>query len=387
MMSERDLSLWKSHPNRSKSYFLDDGFLQQLKSASENSYENDFQDLNIFNFDQIFICVNVYDSHWVLIRILMKIRKIECFDSITPSLKTMKLHNINMGKISEWLLYEQLYHDKGKTKLCNHEKSMTWQTEIVKNNLKQDDGYNCGIHMLLASYFLSDFENFDSYDKMIIDNGRLKIAVDLYKGFIEDPRITDINDYHYSYKSIQFQDISEVTKQCLQTPNDPECLIDCRDKIIKYFHIPYDEEMEKILDVEDSEFFPSTEETNKMIPFGDDLFMGESIKKSKKRKICPLSAFHTLQHENEMLKQANGIYKQIFHTIYEQETEKDKTTAIVPNSTSSSSQKGNYNNKKSRVEEEEFKERTLRKEEELKKWEADLSRREKILEQQMMKEK
>jgi hypothetical protein len=304
MLNDRELALWKTHPTRPKSYFINNWLITKVKSTIENSYEKEFANLNIFNFDQLFICVNLYDSHWVLIRVDIKKGTIECLDSIKCSARTEREHQRTLECIADWLKYEKLYHDNEN--LCQHDETYFWQLSIVQNNLKQTDGFNCGIHMLIAAYFLSDFDTFDTYDEDLISNSRLKIAVDIYKGYIEDPRISDKNDYYFIYKSYEYDSVSLERKKELENVSNSKLLKDSNDNIMLYFR-PSVNIMDDEVDM--SEYLPDKQEIEIF-----DLTADEDIAfvmKAKKRKQSPVSSYLLLQDEITLLKTSNKVYKKI----------------------------------------------------------------------------
>jgi hypothetical protein len=331
MMNDRELALWKENPTRSKSFFVNSWLIGKVQSVYDNSYESEFQNLNIFNFDQIFICVNILNQHWVLMRVDINTRIIECFDSIKPSDITTALHNANMESIKDWLVYEQLAHDY-EAKLCKHDVNEEWKTSIVDGNLRQTDGYNCGIHMLIAAFFLSDFESYDSYNDKIIDSCRTKIAIDIFKGFIEDPRITDRNDYHFSYKSFEFFLLSEQRQLELQIPhrkNNSKVLKQTNMKIKEYFQpqlaivdLSVDEEA---TENELLEYLPSKDIIDSFnLSADDDVAF---VQRTKKRKLNPKLAYQTLHCEIGLLRKGIKVYQKLVGKIYNSNArEKDLQT-------------------------------------------------------------
>jgi hypothetical protein len=323
MLNDRELALWKIDPSRPKSYFIDSTMLLKLNDTSENSYENVFRNLNIFNFDQIFMCINIYNQHWAMYRIRTKNKQIECFDSILPSFSTSQHHNLNFVKISNWLVYEQLYHDKER--LCKSEASVEWKASIRTDNLKQDDGYNCGIHMLMAGYFFADFESIDSYNQDIISNSRLKIAVDIFKGFIEDPRISDVNDYHFCYKSFQYHQLRDDQKLKYQCPKNKDALLSTRVKVINFLSSPYaidNDEMMKETTEEDEEelFLPAQIKVIEKYDSTCDILSISNIQKAKKRKICHISQYESMKEENVYLKKSFKAVNTLVTEVLEKHT-------------------------------------------------------------------
>jgi hypothetical protein len=204
MLNARELSLWKLYPNRKKSFFIDMWLIDKLRRNGGCTWYNK---LNIFKFDFLFICINILNTHWSLVRVSIKNRTIEYIDSLHTCC-SLDIKNNDLVCIEKWLIFEQKHHD--------HDRSCTsgtarWSKTIVQNNPQQLNGYDCGIFMLISAYFLADFESFESYNTKIMDQGRQKIAIDLYMGYIVDPRINDVNEYYFVYQSTEF--IKELTDE------------------------------------------------------------------------------------------------------------------------------------------------------------------------------
>jgi hypothetical protein len=174
--------------------------------------------------------------------------------------------------------------------------------------------------MLIAAFFLSDFESYDSYNDKIIDSCRTKIAIDIFKGFIEDPRITDRNKYHFSYKSFEFFLLSEQRQLELQIPhrkNNSKVLKQTNMKIKEYFQpqlaivdLSVDEEA---TENELLEYLPSKDIIDSFnLSADDDVAF---VQRTKKRKLNPKLAYQTLHCEIGLLRKGIKVYQKLVGKI------------------------------------------------------------------------
>jgi hypothetical protein len=210
MLNARELSLWKLYPNRKKNYFIDMWLIDLLRRDGTCTW---FRKLNIFKFDFLFICINILNTHWTLVRVSIKNRAIEYVDSLLTSC-SVEMKNKDLDTIEKWLIYEQKHHDNDRSCTLG---TARWSKTIQQNNLQQSNGYDCGVFMLISAYFLSEFESFESYNAHIMNQGRRKIAFDLYNGYIEDPRINDVNEHYFVYRSTKFKELNEERKNQLMS--------------------------------------------------------------------------------------------------------------------------------------------------------------------------
>jgi hypothetical protein len=149
---------------------------KQVNIDKQNEHlRNSFENMKLTNFDKMFLYANQDLKHWVLYVIDINARTINVYDSIFPYLS--KNSKIQIDKIKFFI--------KVNVKLLDNKE---W--EIIAHECNyQHNGCDCGVYMLVFSLFLVDLP-FDSCKNIdCVNNARLKIAIDITRGYLEDPRL------------------------------------------------------------------------------------------------------------------------------------------------------------------------------------------------------
>jgi hypothetical protein len=131
--------------------------------------------MKLTNFDKMFLYANQDQKHWVLYVVDVNARTINVYDSILPCLSTFS--KIQVDKIKFFIKVNVKFLDNKE-----------WEINAHKCNYQQN-GCDCGVYMLVFSLFLVDLP-FDSCKYIDCENNaRLKIAMDITRGYLEDPRL------------------------------------------------------------------------------------------------------------------------------------------------------------------------------------------------------
>jgi hypothetical protein len=125
------------------------------------------------NWDRVFIYANQNNTHWVLYEIDVKEQLIILYDSFYHGVTPYSKNQMDI-----------LYHF-----IIDNTKYQNWNVTYNSNCQFQKNGCDCGVFMITFSLFLSDFsaESVDGID--LTELARCKIAMDITRGFINDPRI------------------------------------------------------------------------------------------------------------------------------------------------------------------------------------------------------
>jgi hypothetical protein len=89
-------------------------------------------------------------------------------------------------------------------------KYVIWTNNIYKCDY-QKNGFDCGVYMLTFSVFLTDFDIQSCEEIDCEKNARLKISLDLPRGFVEDPRLAHIGMDEYAALASEQKPIVDLT--------------------------------------------------------------------------------------------------------------------------------------------------------------------------------
>jgi hypothetical protein len=206
LLNQRESALRKKLTNRKKILFLDSTFFYYCISKI-NIYLTEERDIEIqnkrlqhifehfgfINYDKIFLFANQKNNHWVLFEVNISDSIINMYDSfysgITPTAKIQFLQIQHFIKVNL----------KNSTTI--------WQTKAVECKY-QTNGDDCGVYMLTFSFVLSDF-TFEIVKKLdCVALSRLKIAMDITRGYIEDPRL---DGYKYQKDDSGYAGLDAIT--------------------------------------------------------------------------------------------------------------------------------------------------------------------------------
>jgi hypothetical protein len=151
-------------------------YKKQVNIDKQNEHlRNSFENMKLTNFDKMFLYANQDLKHWVLYVVDVNARTINVYDSILPRLSTFS--KIQIDKIKFFIKVNVKFLDNKE-----------WEINAHKCNY-QKNGCDCGVYMLVFSLFLVDLP-FDSCKTIdCVNNARLKIAMDITRGYLEDPRL------------------------------------------------------------------------------------------------------------------------------------------------------------------------------------------------------
>ena len=168
LLQDRDQ---KNHRKGSKinSHFFNTFFMEKMfNSAQKYNYENVMRwskSFNVFEKDKVFIPINRNNNHWILIVIFIQQQKIIYYDSIA---------DINKAKLYLYLTARWLIDE---AKIKNHKIEINdWKLiNAGKNIPQQNNGYDCGMYVLLYSDYIADNLPL-SYGEEEVRESRNKIA-------------------------------------------------------------------------------------------------------------------------------------------------------------------------------------------------------------------
>ena len=174
-----------------------DGDLSNIKwyRSGDNLIEK-FGDF--LNLDTIFIPCGL-GIHWILVLVCMKTKEICYIDSLWSDTvqhkKTFKHALSDLILPALTFLANEYFKSKNIDDNSKEEYDFLQWPRTVIDTVKQVDGNDCGVHLCMNIDFLSDnFNPYTSYEKAninkqdlsdLMDHFRLKIAVDLIRGYID----------------------------------------------------------------------------------------------------------------------------------------------------------------------------------------------------------
>jgi Ulp1 family protease len=180
MLTHREKLLRRIDSNRIKILYIDSLIFSSITSPfnSKEKKSRIFIKQQIGEFDKVFFFANQTNTHWVLFEVFMKNQTIFFYDSW--------FHDNLVAKEQVNILIEFLNNNIPKsTTLDNND----WNV-IVSNKCQfQTNNNDCGVFMLTFALFLADFavESVEHIDCEKL--ARWKIALDITRGYIEDPRL------------------------------------------------------------------------------------------------------------------------------------------------------------------------------------------------------
>ena len=149
-------------------------FMDKLLDINNNkiyTYDNvkRWTKQNVFNFEKIFIPININNCHWVLIVILIKHKRILYYDS-----------NINKEDRSAYYLETTLswLNDENIKWNLNNFKGSDWNIQLPIMP-QQNNGYDCGVFLLAISEDVFKNNNIATFEQKDIPQIRLKIAISI----------------------------------------------------------------------------------------------------------------------------------------------------------------------------------------------------------------
>jgi Ulp1 family protease len=164
LLDKRDSKLCMLYPEqRKRSLFFNTFSIQLTKIGIEqaNKYCSKGK-INIFNFKRLYFPINIKNIHWTLIVIDMENKSIVYYDSFH-------------GDGSRLFTLAQQFLEQEAERQQEELKFEEWQTINAKDNPVQQDGTECGVHVLIITDHMSDNLPLD-YSAEDTSNWRMKIA-------------------------------------------------------------------------------------------------------------------------------------------------------------------------------------------------------------------
>jgi hypothetical protein len=196
LLNQRESALRKTILNRAKILYLDQTFfaliINNIKIGSIMNLTNDeqtkqdkklkksFENFKLDSCEKIYMYANQNNNHWVLFEILVHSAKIIVYDSYFEGVSPTT--QLQFNQIKYYIKINSI--DQGVDK--------RWGTESKSCRFQRNTD-DCGVYMLTFSLFVPDF-SFEFVKQIDMKNARVKIAMDITRGYIEDPRL---NGYTY----------------------------------------------------------------------------------------------------------------------------------------------------------------------------------------------
>lgn len=175
MLKERDTILCLHNVTRGKSLFLTSFFMAHLfPKATEYDY-NDVRrwtkNIDIFEYDKIFIPINISNGHWTLAVISMQLLEIKYYDSLNGN--GMNYKNV----LQRWVGDEAA----DKKNILDYDVSQINLNPNMPAVPQQSNYVDCGVFTIVCADFLSDNLNL-SYNQTNIPLFRNKIGMSIIRG-------------------------------------------------------------------------------------------------------------------------------------------------------------------------------------------------------------
>ena len=104
---------------------------------------------NLFSRDILLIPINFLNVHWALAVIRLADRTITLYDSLSSTAHTDAVY----ATLTHWLKDE--YNDKPEQRGGYELRENEWCSVPPREQLQQNNGFDCGVFMLMAAYFVA----------------------------------------------------------------------------------------------------------------------------------------------------------------------------------------------------------------------------------------
>ena len=179
MLQDRDMQLCNLFPDRSSNQFFNSHFVERLlftdKTYKYKNVRKWTKNVDVFQKDKLFFPVNVLNSHWTLLVIMIGEKQIHYYDSINGR----GLHFLD-GML-QWIIDEA--SDKKGLKVNPSEWSLVSQEGYVP---QQENGVDCGMFTIMMTDMLSDKLPL-TFNQNHIPTLRNKVATDIIRGELMYP--------------------------------------------------------------------------------------------------------------------------------------------------------------------------------------------------------
>jgi Ulp1 family protease len=176
-LNHREKLLRKLYAERPKILYIDSLVFSKLVTTIDNQEykKRKFIKFKMGECDKMILFAHNNTNHWVLFEVIVKTRQITIYDSY--------FHNNQVALSQANHLIEFLVYNISSTIINDWTKTFCTTCQFQTNHK------DCGVYMLTFGLFLADcaVENVDSIDCEKL--ARLKISLDITRGYIEDPRL------------------------------------------------------------------------------------------------------------------------------------------------------------------------------------------------------
>ena len=134
----------------------------------------------IFNLDNLFVPINISNSHWLFLRVDFSNYIIELYDSLgrAPSPRNRKY----MWAMREYLYDMQYRYTPVENRPDFEEWKLSWQTrDMTRHSPMQENDDDCGVFTILSIYLISRGVRLQrsSYNQNIVTNRKLRRCIAL----------------------------------------------------------------------------------------------------------------------------------------------------------------------------------------------------------------
>ena len=182
MLQHRDDRLTSaSNGVKLSSYYFNSFFINKLISKNgDYDYkivERWTKKMNVFLLDKMFMPVNIGNTHWAMIVVYMKLKRIHYYDSLNrPGIDKYLKH------VLQWLKDEDSIKYVNENNFDERDWLLMDQETTVPH---QNNSYDCGVFSTLCADFISDdIPLHDSYKQFEIKDYRKKILAAIFRGSI-----------------------------------------------------------------------------------------------------------------------------------------------------------------------------------------------------------
>jgi hypothetical protein len=177
LLTHREKLLRRIDTDRPRILYIDSLIFSKLISSTDDQDKKSrtFRKLKMSECDKIFFFANQKNQHWILFEVNLKTLQITIYDSL---IKQNFFAESQASKLIDFLVF-----NIPSTKIND------WNKISCNKCQFQTNSNDCGVFMLTFGLFLADFavENVEYIDCEKL--ARLKIALDITRGYIEDPRL------------------------------------------------------------------------------------------------------------------------------------------------------------------------------------------------------
>jgi sentrin-specific protease 1 len=153
MLQERNDALCLKYPNKLRSHFFSNFFMDRILENKEYNFKNVkkwAKKFDILKQDKIYFPLNIDKLHWVMIVAYMQQKKIIYYDSL-------RSNNEIINKKDEYFINNtnailRYFVDQTNNKVDPSD----WTVIFDNNSPRQGNGHDCGVFTILVADYLSD---------------------------------------------------------------------------------------------------------------------------------------------------------------------------------------------------------------------------------------